>query len=45
VRTLTGLDPGRHTLSLADAGLAPGVHWLRLTEGTHSAHTRVIVVR
>ncbi len=45
VRMLTGLAAGRHTLSLAEARLAPGVHWLRLTEGVREAHVRVIVVR
>jgi len=44
-RELTGLAPGRQTLALADARLAPGVHWLRLSEGVQSAHARVVVVR
>ena len=44
-RELAGLEPGRHTLALADARLAPGVHWLRLSEGAQSAHARVVVVR
>ena len=45
MRALKGLEPGRHVLPLADARLAPGVHWLRLTEGANVAHTRVVVVR
>ena len=44
-RELAGLEPGRHTLALADARLAPGVHWLRLSEGPQTAHARVVVVR
>jgi hypothetical protein len=44
-RSLAGLAPGRQTVGLADAGLAPGVHWLRLVEGARSAHARVVVVR
>jgi hypothetical protein len=44
-RDLAGLSPGRQTLALADARLAPGVHWLQLTEGTKSAHARVVVIK
>jgi hypothetical protein len=44
-RELPGLAPGRHSLALAEAQLAPGVHWLQLTEGVRSAHARVVVVR
>jgi len=44
-RALTELAPGRHTLPLANAGLAPGVHWLRLTEGLRSAHARMVIVK
>jgi hypothetical protein len=44
-RELVGLAPGRHTVALADAQLAPGVHWLRLSEGPRTAHARVVVVR
>ena len=44
-RTLDALTPGRHVLSLADAGLAPGIHWLRLHEGARVAHARFVVVR
>lgn len=44
-RPLDGLTPGRHVLSLADARLAPGIHWLRLSEGTRVAHSRFVVVR
>jgi hypothetical protein len=44
-RELAGLAPGRQTLALADARLAPGVHWLRLSEGAKSAHARVVVVK
>ena len=44
-RELPGLAPGRHSLALAEAQLAPGVHWLQLTEGLRSAHARVVVVR
>ncbi len=44
-RRLDGLTPGRHALSLADAGLAPGIHWLRLREGPHVALARMVVVR
>jgi hypothetical protein len=44
-RPLTGLGPGRQSLSLADARLAPGIHWLHLSEGTREAIARVVVVR
>jgi hypothetical protein len=39
------LEPGRHALPLAEAQLAPGVHWLRLTEGGSVAHGRIVVVK
>ena len=45
MRELQCLGPGRHTLALAEARLAPRVHWLRLSEGTRIAHARVVVVR
>jgi hypothetical protein len=41
-RELAGLTPGSQTLALAEARLAPGVHWLRLSEGAHTAHARVV---
>lgn len=44
-RSLDDLTPGRHVVSLADAGLAPGVHWLRLHEGARVAHARFVIVR
>jgi hypothetical protein len=44
-RALSGLHPGRHTLPLVDARLAPGVHWLYLKEGGRSAHARVLVIK
>jgi hypothetical protein len=44
-RELTNLEPGRQVLSLSEARLAPGVHWLRLSEGARSAHTRIVVVK
>lgn len=44
-KPLVGLAPGRHVLSLADARLAPGIHWLRLREGGRTANSRFVVVR
>jgi hypothetical protein len=44
VRVLAGTGAGRHVVDLGAARLAPGVHWLRLTEGARSAHTRVVVI-
>ena len=44
-RDLGQLEPGRHTLPLANARLAPGVHWLRLSEGANAAHARIVVVK
>jgi hypothetical protein len=44
-RVLEGFAPGSHVVPLAEAQLAPGIHWLRLTEGTRVAHSRVAVVR
>jgi len=43
-RPLTGLAPGHHALSLAEAQLAPGVHWLHLSEGARSATARIVVM-
>jgi hypothetical protein len=45
VRELRNLEPGRHIVPLADARLAPGVHWVRLSEGARTAHARMVVVR
>jgi hypothetical protein len=45
LRPLHGLGPGRRTLSLAEAKLAPGIHWLHLTEGASEAMARVVIVR
>lgn len=44
-RSLDGLAPGRHELDLIDAGLAPGIHWLRLSEGMQVASSRFAIVR
>jgi len=44
-RPLTGLRPRRQMLSLADARLAPGIHWLHLSEGTREAIARVVVMK
>jgi hypothetical protein len=44
VRLLAGTGAGRHVVDLGGARLAPGVHWLRLTEGTRTAHARVVVI-
>ena len=44
-RALTGLSAGRHVMPLAEARLAPGLHWLKLSEGAHTAHARVVVMR
>jgi parallel beta-helix repeat protein len=41
-----GREPGEHMLELAGrGGLAPGIYFLRLRQGTNEAHTRVAVLR
>jgi hypothetical protein len=47
VRTdeLVGLAPGRHTVRLGGASLAPGVYVLRLTQGKSVATARGAVMR
>jgi len=45
VRELAALDPGPHEVSLVEARLAPGLHWLRLTQGAQTAQVRVVVMR
>lgn len=44
-RALHGFGAGRHTASLGQARLSPGVHWLRITEGEREANLRVVVVQ
>lgn len=44
--SLSSPEPGRHTLDLSRGGrLAPGLYWVRLTQGEESAVTRVVVLR
>jgi galactose oxidase-like protein len=46
VRDLGGLGAGGHQVSLAGgAGIAPGVYWLRLTQGAHMASAKTAVWR
>ena len=41
-----GLGPGSHSLDLADdAGLQPGVYFLRLTQGASEVRGRAVVIR
>jgi hypothetical protein len=45
-RELGSLGAGRHVLSMPEtASLAPGVHWLRLSQGARQAVKRVVLVR
>jgi hypothetical protein len=45
-REVGSLGAGRHLLRLDEAPhLAPGMYWLRLTQGGHALITRVVVVR
>jgi hypothetical protein len=45
VREVTGLPPGAHKVDLKEAHLAPGLHWLRLTQGVRTASLRLAVIR
>ncbi len=46
VRELEANEPGRHLLRLEEAGaLAPGLFWLRLSQGARSATSKVCVMR
>lgn len=45
-REVGSLGPGRHTLRLGDRErFAPGIYWLRLSQGRDIASTRVIVTQ
>jgi hypothetical protein len=44
-RSLSGLGPGRQGASLADARLAPGIYWARLTQGGQQVRARFALVR
>ncbi|MBI5711598.1 MAG: hypothetical protein HZC42_15035 [Candidatus Eisenbacteria bacterium] len=44
-RDLRGLEPGVHRIALGGAALAPGIYWLRLTQGERVARSKVVVIR
>jgi hypothetical protein len=44
-RDVGGMGTGRHAVDLANGGrVAPGVYWIRLTQGAASQVSRVAVV-
>jgi hypothetical protein len=43
-RDIGSLSPGSHTMPMPETqSLAPGIHWLRLRQGTHQAFARVVL--